>query len=399
MDEKRDPQSHPAAPPQDPVAAPGPPSGSPPPPSPSGGHGGVNRGGATFGLILVVIGLVIIADRVVPGIRIWELWPLIIVAVGVKQIFTSKGRETFGPNRVVEGFTTIAVGLIFLGNATGVLPWSLWLSVFSLWPLLLVAAGIEIIGKSLDNSWLRSLSGLLILAGLLYGALVLPAGTFNLGFGIAGPRSEPFAVSEPADPDIDEGEATIAGGVGDISISSGEDLIAAEGSTPFGEPIFDINSRGDQVDAEISLGSEGVWTGYRGEPRLDVVLSEDVAWTLTIDSGVSRLDADLEDLDIRELTIGSGVSEVDVMLGKPGMPAGKVPIHVSSGVSTVRVRIPSDVEFRVSSAAGISIVDVDGSGGFTLGERTYESDGWGGARRGYEIDVSSGLANVEIDIY
>jgi hypothetical protein len=55
-------------------------------------------------------------------------------------------------NKAVEGLTLVAVGLIFLGNTTGALPWSVWISIFSLWPLLLVAAGVDLIGKGLVNT-------------------------------------------------------------------------------------------------------------------------------------------------------------------------------------------------------------------------------------------------------
>ena len=44
-----------------------------------------------FGVILIAIGVAIVIDRYVPGVRIWQLWPLMIIAVGIKTIFTSGG--------------------------------------------------------------------------------------------------------------------------------------------------------------------------------------------------------------------------------------------------------------------------------------------------------------------
>jgi hypothetical protein len=67
--------------------------------------------------------------------------------------------------RVFEGLTLVLIGVILLLNTTGSLPWSVWLHVLSLWPLLLVAAGLDIIAKGIDAEWLRVISSLLVIAG------------------------------------------------------------------------------------------------------------------------------------------------------------------------------------------------------------------------------------------
>jgi phage shock protein C len=45
------------------------------------------RGGVTFGLVLVFVGLAVLAAQFVPGLDIWKLWPLIIVAIGIRTMF------------------------------------------------------------------------------------------------------------------------------------------------------------------------------------------------------------------------------------------------------------------------------------------------------------------------
>ncbi|MFA5844216.1 MAG: PspC domain-containing protein [Coriobacteriia bacterium] len=48
---------------------------------------GSGRGGATFGLVLVAVGAVLLVVRFAPGLDLGRLWPLIIVAVGAAMIF------------------------------------------------------------------------------------------------------------------------------------------------------------------------------------------------------------------------------------------------------------------------------------------------------------------------
>jgi phage shock protein C len=57
-----------------------------PPPAPETprSHG---RGGVAFGLVLVFLGLAVLATQFVPGLDIWKLWPLIIVAIGIRTMF------------------------------------------------------------------------------------------------------------------------------------------------------------------------------------------------------------------------------------------------------------------------------------------------------------------------
>jgi phage shock protein C len=70
--------------PPPPVAPPPPRMAAPPPPEPRRPRG---RGGITFGLVLVFIGVALLSAQFVPGLDLWRLWPLIIVIVGVRVMF------------------------------------------------------------------------------------------------------------------------------------------------------------------------------------------------------------------------------------------------------------------------------------------------------------------------
>lgn len=360
------------------------------------------RSGLWFGLLLILFGIALIVERLIPGLTLWSLWPLIIVAAGFIGMFRHDSDGRWRVNRVTDGLVTVVIGFILFANTTGALPWSVWLSVFTLWPLLLVAAGIDIIGKSMDNVWLRVFSNLVVLGGLLFGALVMPAGTFSLGLGIGsiGREPEPFEFSEPASRRIEEGRARIGGAVGALTITEGSDLIAASGRSPFGEPDFDVTKDGERAEAEVTFGERGFFAGTTGDPRMDVELSGDVAWELDIETGVSSLDADLSDVDVRGLTVSAGVSDCDITLGELADDAGDVEVSVQAGVSTVTIKVPRDSQLVVSAEGGLSTVGLpDGSDTAIFGDTDWRSDGFDEDEPAYRIEFSSGIADVNVEYY
>jgi len=46
------------------------------------------------------------------------------------------------------GFALITLGIIFVLNNLGVLPWSVWETLWKLWPIFLIVAGLEILINS-----------------------------------------------------------------------------------------------------------------------------------------------------------------------------------------------------------------------------------------------------------
>jgi hypothetical protein len=110
---------------------------TPPPaaPQPDDRHRERDRGGPLWiGLVLVVFGIAVLAAQALPGVSVWMLWPLIIVAAGVIQAVTP-GREGWNVNRLFDGLVTVAFGMVLLGNTTGVIGWNVWWRFIWLWPV------------------------------------------------------------------------------------------------------------------------------------------------------------------------------------------------------------------------------------------------------------------------
>lgn len=306
--------------------------------------------------------------------------------------------------RAAEGLTIIAVGLILLGNTFGVVPWGVWWNILSLWPLLIIAAGVDIIGRGAKNSWLRVISSLLVVAGLAYGVFVMPVsgGYWSPFLVTSRGEYETFSNSTAHDSDVLTGKAEVNGAVGKLTVSAGSDLVSASGKSPF-TPVYKVKSAPSGADVKIGLGN-GNWVAPNDEARLDVKLDRTVAWDLDIDGGVSSIDADLSELTITSLLVKTGVSSGKMTLGAIDVVGDEngVPVLLDTGVSTFTLRIREGDAVRLKLDRGLSNIvrppglelqDAEGD------KDVYVTDGFSESGRFWDIILDAGISNVRIEFY
>jgi Domain of unknown function (DUF5668) len=90
------------------------------------------RSQAVFGVVLVVVGGILLLDRLDWPLS-WQVslhraWPLVLIAVGLVQAFRRQG-----------GFLLILVGVIMFMHTYG------YVSVARTWPLFIVGGGLSMI--------------------------------------------------------------------------------------------------------------------------------------------------------------------------------------------------------------------------------------------------------------
>jgi hypothetical protein len=353
-----------------------------------------------WGVALVAVGGLLLINQFIPGIAIWRYWPLIVIVVGVRSMF-GPASGAWSVKHAAEGLVTIAVGLVFLGQMLGYIGWNAWLNILRLWPLLLVSIGLEIAGKGMRSDWVRALGSLVVVAGLAYGALVMtPTAGWSPVVPVAGPV-ETFSSDAPRQRGVTTGTAVVRGGVGRLSVRSGDALATASGRSPFA-PEFEVETVASDADVTIGLGS-GAWPMGFGDARLDVTLDANVTWDLAVEAGVSSYDVDLRDLPVSALSFDAGVSEGRLTLGtarSSGLRSA-VEARVKAGVSSLTLRVPKGDDVRMAVGEGLSAVDARGAwtSSRTGGKRIYESDGFGASGAFWDIEVESGIGSITIEYY
>lgn len=304
------------------------------------------------------------------------------------------------PKRAVEGLVLITIGAILLANTVGGLPWAVWVSIISLWPVALISAGIDIIGNSTGQTWLRVGASLLTMAALLYGAFVMTPGSW--GFPIRIVNSGELAKVEAAEPhssDVTRGNARLQLGATKLEVTGGSDLAALTGEVRGGfRPNLTVSTSGDTADVLVDYGNKGPVFFFDGDPRqgLKLTLDRDVVWDrLQLDAGATQSTIDLSDLDVKEVQANVGAADTSFTLAE-----GKdIHVQVNGGMTSVTVRVPkkADVTLRVQGLP----VTVSTPAGFaqsgSFGDRTWTYRG--GADGTIEIDVDGGMASVAIVTY
>ena len=352
------------------------------------------------GFVLIGVGLLFLAARILPGIAWWSVWPVIVIIVGIVQCITP-GRDGWDVERFLDGLGTIAVGLILLGNVTGYISWRVWWLFVSLWPALLISIGLSIMGKGLAQTWLRVMGTLVLLATFAYaasmawagsGALPAPA-SWAVGNGV-----ESYEFSEPAT-GVTSAKFTLDSPVGDIRMGAGSDLVAVSGRASFGEPVFSAKTSGDTADVKLTSPRRGTTVlapGLAG-PRMDIALGDSPVWEIDLTAGAASLSADLSEVPLSALTFSTGAGSANFRLGPIPVRERSVPVKIKSGVASVEVFVPEGVEARVTVDGGLTGTDV-GDGFRKVGD-VWQTPGYASTSSSYDIRIESGVGSVSVQTY
>ena len=377
-----------------PWAAPTPPSG---PPQQWRRRGG----GIGLGLFLIALGVVFLATQFVPGLAWWSLWPLLIIAGGFIQMVTPDHHEAWGVHRIFDGVGTVLIGLVFLGNTTGFISWNVWWILLTLWPVLIIAVGISVLGRGLDQSWLRSLSPLVIWLALAYAVAASFTGAGGLTPMVIPIQNsgQAFTLTEPVS-GATAATLDLKGSAGDIALGSGTELIEAAGSSPLGAPTLVMKRQGDTANAVLTLGSADnvvITPGVSGA-HADVKLSGSTLWDAKVSTGASNLDADLSDVRVRSLALSTGVGSTTLKLGEVPTGASGTDVTVKSGISSLTILVPRDAEVRLDTHTGLNGTAVSSSFVRQSGG-VWQTSGYSANAKALHISVESGIGSVSVQTY
>jgi hypothetical protein len=302
--------------------------------------------------------------------------------------------------RAVEGLELIAIGAVLLANTVGGLPWGVWISIISLWPIALIAAGIDIIGKSTDRAWLRVVASLLMMAALLYGAFVMTPGSWGFPIKVinSGEMSRVDSVERRVS-GVTRGTARVQVGATKLAIVGGSDLASLTGDYRGGlEPKLTVSTSGNTAEVLVGYEHANTIVFFDGDPRqgLTLALDRTIAWdTLELAAGATKSTVDLSDLDVKEVRANVGAADTSFTLAE-----GKdVVLKVNGGVCNVALRLPkkADVTLRVQGLPVSVSVPPGFSESGSFGDRTWTYRGGGDGT--IDIEVDGGIASIGVETY
>ncbi len=275
----------------------------------------------------------------------------------------------------------IAIGVVIVLMNVGALNWFTTLRFLQLWPVVLIAVGVDI--------WTRGRYRLMVV-------LVALLATVGLYFSSGSFLGTTRATTEQIEQGLESASrasVTITSGVSELRVTGLNDsskLISGNIDLGAGErAVKRFNKNGDVATYELrSESPQGRMMNVRNH-LWDLALTTRVPLDLTIETGVGRSTLDLRDVQLSNLVINTGVGETNLTLA-----TGRYKADVSTGVGATTIRIPTGVAAKVELERGLGSVNVRGD--FDKDEDVYTSPDYETSENRIDLNVQGGVGIITI---
>ncbi len=247
--------------------------------------------------------------------------------------------------KIRNGIILISIGLVLLLNNLGQVGWSVWWSILKLWPIFLMAWGIELIFR---NSKLNLLA---LLSPLIWGLVILgPAlsGEHRDINWLSDPQYFHWEVEKPGK--VKEISVVIDIGGRELNLSGGAQNIAVCSLTYFNEkPECKWTVEDSRGILEIYQKDKMPFAIHFDSPEnvSKIIFNNDLPLDLQVFSRVSEAELDLSQLNLKNLDLDLRVNATEVKL--PLKP-GELNCKVKSKVGHLKLKVPKE--------AGLSILNM-----------------------------------------
>jgi hypothetical protein len=288
---------------------------------------------------------------------------------------------------VVGPLILIGLGVAFLLSNLGLLSVDVWEALLRLWPILLIAVGLDILfgRRSLLGSLLVTVATVALIVGGLWWFGQGPGGTPLASETI----SESLRGATRAEVELSVGVGTLELG----AMDEAQGLIA--GAVRTAEPgrvLRDFALRGDTAVLRLRERDMGglMRAPWSRDSRWDLRLNPNVPTKLTINTGVGAARLSLGDLAISELRISAGVGQTIITLPR----RGAVHARIDGGVGQTTVTIPNDVAVRIVVTKGLGAITTPQ--GLDQAGRSYTTPGYATAANRVDLAINGGVGAIRI---
>jgi hypothetical protein len=299
--------------------------------------------------------------------------------------------------RLFWGLVLVVVGGLFLAANLGWIDVGFVISLWRLWPLILVVVGVNLLlgGRH------RALAAVLTVAIVAGGLGVAYAGWHSGDWAVfGGGNVTTTPITQPASPGVTAGSATIDVAASEVVVhgpgpGSAGRLVDGSFQTARKPVIGQTVSNGTYA---LNVGAEGSdvvvlpWNagGSRRE-RLELGVSSTIPWVITLNGGATKTQIDLTDVLLRELVLGASASSVRVIVGPQVTDGARVTINGSVG--SYHVTLPKDLHILLTLDTSLASRNLEG---FTsTGGNRFVHDGPGKAM---DVSIKTSVGAIRVDL-
>jgi len=298
-------------------------------------------------------------------------------------------------SRVRNGVLFISIGIVLLLNNLDYVGWSVWAKILSLWPVLLIAIGIELIFKKTFLSFLTILSPILIILAVL-GPVWTSYTEWRGDYLVKG-----YKWSEPWDEKVKKAYLRIDLKAGDLDVSSDSvNLIDADLDYWTRKPYTSYRYSEEDSLALIRIKEtrkdwkDWIWKGWR-EKKWRVNLSNKVPFDLKLYSKASSAYLSLSDILVEELYLDLKVTDLKLKLGKKDYTK----IKIESDASKIKILLPSESGIKIDSDATLLSTDFSGDISIYSEGDKYRSANYQTSPYKIDLQLDGAVSRLKVETY
>jgi hypothetical protein len=305
----------------------------------------------------------------------------------------TENRRKRGFHLSFEGLVLIFIGLALLLRNLGFLPPDIIGQMWRLWPLLVIAWGIQIMAGRRGMGLATVLIILLLLAA---------AGAFFL-VPVHCDWSAPVLRREHAEPlqGVAQAEVVLDFAAGTLRLgalpaaSPYLSHLAVRGDAP--QVTFARRGPANAVSGQLEIrrrhAPRHVLIDTNPVARWDLNLSTNLPLALDITTAASSGRLDLRHLNVHELDLTVNAGHGELYLPERD---GRTEVEIEANAANVNIVLPHDVAAQITVSAHVSVVRVDGE--WERKGEVYTSPNFAAAERRIELHINANASRVHVAI-
>lgn len=313
----------------------------------------------------------------------------------------------------VGALILIFIGILFLLQNFGILPWSVWGFLWRFWPLLLIIWGLQIIfGRTPTSRVAISIVAILLMLLVLavtisahhqpsrdwFGRNVPGLRLDKIG-GVFSPIETSLTIAESKHAGVERRKLNADVGLGKLLIkdSSSTDYISLGSTHPENVGVPKLTDRKVGNDLEIDFDIDELakmWPNLSGERSYILTFGRPSLVTdLDVNIGAGEGSIDLTQLTTRSVKVEIGAGKATIQLGAASVPTEL--IEASVGAGSANILLPESVGLEVEHKVGLGKIEVDGER--LDNDGTFRSSNYDSAAVKLRIRVEVGTGSITIN--
>lgn len=301
------------------------------------------------------------------------------------------------PAKFRWGILFILVGVLLLLNNIGELDWWVWTDILSLWPLILIAIGLE---KIFTNSKVEFISYLPILA-LSAAVLWVAFDGFDDDDSNLTRRGGSYRYTIDMESDIERIQAKFDLDNIDVSLNNTTSRLFRVRSEAWRMvPKVDFEERSGMAELEVTTQRRRLPSWIRidkwgRDDDWDLYLNDQVPISLECFGDESDMTLDCRDLYLEDLIVESEQGDIRIKLGSL---ADIVKVQLEGSEADFRISVPTGCGLKISGA-GRELNRLMDRLELLESEGYYSSDGYDTLAPKIELELKSDITQISLSYY